>query len=492
MSQKAIAVFLAGFLSGVFLRSFLNFGWPGAGFFAFLGLAICAVSFLSKNKRPILLIAVFLIAMALGMGRYEIKDYKNTAALEQKVGQKVILEGVIIDEPDERENYTRYIVEADNAKILVYFYHYPEFNYGDEIKITGILKRPQNFSNEFDWQTYLAKDEIFYEIFYPEIELVSTGKGSWIKEKLFSLKNNFISALSRVIPEPHSAFMAGLTVGAKKSIPKDLQEDFRKTGIIHVVVLSGYNITLVADFVMKIFSFLPRIFGISLGVAGIILFAIMTGASATVARASIMALLVILARATGRIYQITWALFLTGFFMVLQNPKILVFDTGFQLSFLATLALIWLAPFFDPVRNKTSLMSADVSLIHRISNGVRKIAADTIATQIFVLPLLLYKMGLFSLVALPANLLILIFVPATMFFGFVTGGIGMLSEIISIPFGWLSYAFLQYELWIVDFFANLPASSFAIKNFPLLLAVLIYIFYGAVIYKIKKAEEIRR
>ncbi len=472
---------LAGFLAGVFLRSFFNFGWAGVCFLAFLGIVIFLVSLGADSRRLTSLFAVFLIAVSLGVARYEIKDYKNTAILEQKVGQKITLEGVVIDEPDERENYTRYIVEADNVKILVYFYHYPKFNYGDELKVSGILKRPQNFSNEFDWQTYLAKDDIFYEMFYPNAEKISDGKGNAVKRFLFKAKEKYLTALAEVIPEPHSSFMAGLTVGAKKSIPKDLQEDFRKTGIIHVVVLSGYNITLVADFVIKIFSFLPRIFGISLGVVGIIFFAIMTGASATVVRASSMALLVILARLTGRIYQITWALFLTGFLMVLHNPKILVFDTGFQLSFLATIALIWLAPFFEKkfkfITNRWKL---------------REIASATVSTQIFVLPLLLYKMGLFSVVSLPVNLLVLIFVPITMFFGFITGGIGTISHVLSIPFGWITYVFLQYELWVVETFSKLPFSSFSIKKFPLFLAVLIYIFYGAIIYKIKKAEEIRR
>ena len=129
----------------------------------------------------------------------------------------------------------------------------------------------------------------------------------------FLLKNKFLDSLSLVIPEPHSSFMGGLTVGAKQSISKDLQEDFRKTGIIHIVVLSGYNITLVADTIMRFFSFLPGVFGLSLGMFSIGMFAIMTGASATIIRASVMAILVLLARATGRVSEITWVLFITAF-----------------------------------------------------------------------------------------------------------------------------------------------------------------------------------
>lgn len=475
MSQKVAIVLLSGFIVGVLLSSFVSFGWAGTVFFVFLGLIFIFVRRLMSNKR--IFIALFFIAVGLGMARYEIKDARDFS-LDKNVGQRVVLQGIVIDEPDVKENYTRLAVERDDSKILVYAPHYPEYKYGNEIKLSGVLKKPANFNNDFSWIDYLSKDDIYYEMFYPEIEKIGENKGGFVKRFLFGAKEKYLIALAKAIPEPHSAFMAGLTVGAKQAIGKELLEDFRKTGIIHIVVLSGYNITLVADTIMRILSFLPRVFGITLGVAGIILFAIMTGASATVVRASLMALLVILARTTGRIYQITWALFLIGFFMVLHNPKILRFDTGFQLSFLATFALIWLAPYFE---KKFWFITKKWKL--------REIAAATISTQIFVLPLLLYKTGIFSVVSLPVNLLILIFVPATMLFGFFTGVLGMIWGTLSIPFGWISYALLQYELFVVQFFANLPFASLTIEKFPLILTLIIYAIYAIIIYKIHERKN---
>ena len=217
---------------------------------------------------------------------------------------------------------------------MVYSQKYPEFKYGDKLKIAGVLKKPENFgTNNFSWPAYLAKDEIYYEMFYPQTEFISGGNGFWLKEKLFALKEKFLSAIASVVPEPHSAFLGGITIGAREGLPKDLQDKFRTTGVAHIVALSGYNITIVAETIMLVLVFLPRYLAIGGGVTGVVLFAIMTGASATVLRASIMALLALTARATGRIYTVSWALFLAGFFMVWQNPKILRFDTSFQLSF---------------------------------------------------------------------------------------------------------------------------------------------------------------
>ena len=460
MGRLGPVFLLIGFIGGILLRSFVNFGPALAGFFIFLGIIILFLRLITQDSRLIIFIAIFIISFGLGIARYELKDYKKAELPEGKIN----LEGIISDEPDERENYTRLVINANDNKILLYVYHYPEFHYGDRVRVSGLLKRPQNIDDSFDWVSYLAKDDVYFEMLYPKIELVSAGQGSWIKEKLFTLKENFLNVLGRVIPEPNSAFMGGLTVGARKSIPKNLQDDFRKTGIIHIVVLSGYNITIVSDTIMRFFSFLPMVFGITLGVLGIILFTIMTGAGAATVRASIMALLVVLARATGRSYQITWALFLAGFLMIFYNPKILRFDTGFQLSFLATIALIYLAPYFE---EKLKFITKKFQL--------RGIISSTLATQVFVLPLLLYKTGIFSFVALPVNLLILPFIPITMFFGFTT-------YILNIPFGWVGYALTQYELWIVKVFAGLPFAAKTISNFPLWLMLIIYIFYIIIIY----------
>ena len=133
-------------------------------------------------------------------------------------------------------------------------------------------------------------------MFWPKAELVSSGGGGVVKRALFSLKGWLIGNISATIPEPDSSLLGGLLFGAKRSLGAEWLDQFRKAGIIHIVVLSGYNITIVANSVTSFFSFLPRVVGSAFGAVSIILFAIMTGGSATVVRSSIMALLVVLAK----------------------------------------------------------------------------------------------------------------------------------------------------------------------------------------------------
>ncbi|MFC1801931.1 ComEC/Rec2 family competence protein [Patescibacteria group bacterium] len=494
---------IIAFTLAIFLSSFFAIDRYFAIFIIFLGFVLFLYFYVrfgnsAKTREGfggIMLIAVFLIALGSGFLRFSLLDDSTQNAFDHLLGEKITVDVLVVEEPDIRENNTRLTAEIKGfyekdrfsgidsvVKVLVVGNHYPAFKYGDKLKISGKLQKPKNFKNEngreFDYISYLAKDEIYYQIFYPKTEFISSGNGNLIKEKLFAVKNSFLGNIKKVIPDPHASLLGGLVVGAKESLGSELQEDFRRTGLIHIVVLSGYNLSIVAEFVMRIFSFLPRFLGMSFGALSIILFAVMTGASATIVRASIMALLVILARLTGRTNDIVRSLMLAGFFMVLHNPKILVFDPSFQLSFMATFGLVVLAPQVEKV-------------FHFLPSKfqIREAAVATISTQIFVLPLLLYMMGELSLVALPVNLLVLIFIPLTMLFGFLAGVVGFVSIILSLPFAYVTYFLLSYELKIVEIFSSLPFASVVISYFPFWVMVSVYIFYVLIFFSLSSTTS---
>jgi competence protein ComEC len=108
---------------------------------------------------------------------------------------------------------------------------------------------------------------------------------------------------------------------------------------------------------------------------------------------------------------------------------------------------------------------------------LRDIVSVTVAAYIFVFPFILYEMGNFSLVALPANVLILPFIPFTMLLGFITGFAGLVWYVFAVPVGYISYLFLHYELGVISFFSNLPFASFSFPDFPLVLTILIYAYF---------------
>lgn len=489
MKQNWLYVFIGGFAIGVLFRSFFNFGFSFPLFLIALSGALFLSYFLLNKEKKIIAMSIFILVAGLGILRFDAADLnKGNPIFDELIERRISAEGIVADEPDEREDSVKLIVNFEKiifpvektaeGKVIVTTDTSQRFKYGDKIFIKGELVKPKNFTDEsgdtFDYVSYLAKDGIFYQMFYPKLELISSGRGNAVKRVLFAFKNTFLEKIERVIPDPQASLLGGLIVGAKQSLGEKLQEDFRKTGIIHIVVLSGYNVTIVADGIMRLFSFLPYTFGILIGSVSIIFFAILTGGSATIVRASIMAIFVLIARATKRTQTITRALFIAGFLMLLHNPKILVFDSSFQLSFTATIGLIYLAPrierYFHLIPTKFQF---------------REFAVATIATQVFVLPMILYKMGTLSLVALPVNMLILIFVPITMLFGFITGMIGFVSVFLSLPFAYITNAFLTYQLKVVDIFASIPFASVEINYFPVWIAILVYVIYGLFMLKLK-------
>jgi competence protein ComEC len=309
---------------------------------------------------------------------------------------------------------------------------------------------------------------------------------------LLSLKRSFLGAIGALVPEPHASLLGGLIVGERRSLGARLIEQFRAVGLIHIVVLSGYNISIVADAVSRVFSnILPRrargsrtarraTFG--LAALSIALFALMTGGSATVVRASVMALVALLARATDRVYDMTRALIFAGVLMALHNPLIVVFDPSFQLSFLATLSLILLAP----------LIAGRLTLIPERFK-LRETATATIATQIFVLPLLLSHSGALSIVSLPANLLVLVAVPATMLFGALAGSVGLVSTLVAAPLAWITTALLGYMLAVVRIFSALPFASVSLPPLPLSGTLAMYTLIAiGIIYSRQKGPEQRQ
>jgi len=169
---------------------------------------------------------------------------------------------------------------------------------------------------------------------------------------------------------------------------------------------------------------------------------------------------------------ITNALLVAGFLMLVHNPKILIFDPSFQLSFLATVGLIYFAP---PIAERISFITERYQ--------IREVFSATIATQIFVLPLLLYMMGEMSIVALPVNLLILITIPLTMLLGFLVATIGLVSTLLSLPFAYAAYFLLSYDLAVVDLFASIPFSSITVGSFPVWLMLGVYGLYLFVMVK---------
>ena len=469
-----------GFLGGVAVVSFVPLPPQLIIFSCFLVVLAVAVliSLENKSRRTILILIAFvaLLACLLGMLRYLVfRHGEGDPELDAKAGEQVELTGMVSEDSVDTDDYQKTIVEIKpGIKVLVSADFYPHLDYGDRISFSGKLKKPEAFETErgtFDYPSFLAKSQIYYTLSYPKLTVLEKHQGSHFIETLFNIRHALVRNLQLIIPSPESGLIGGYLVEGKQSLSKSLQEEFKTVGVIHTVALSGFNVTIMVEAMMSALAFLPVSYRLGTGGVLVVLFTLMTGASSTVVRAAIMTLVAISAQLLGRSYNITRALVLAAFAMVVWNPMTLIYDPSFQLSFLATLGLVTLSPVLAP---HLTWITERFKL--------RETVSSTLSAQLAVLPFILYSSGSLSLVALPANIIMLPFLPITMLFGSLAGGIAFISKKVAMPFAGLAYLFLHGQLSLVHFFAHIPYAAVTVP-FPLWLMLASYFVFIFVLWK---------
>ena len=456
--------FTSSLVIGVVVASFwIPAAWQMLAFFV---LAIILISVWWKTPR--LRVAGFCgLFLLLGIWRFvaaQPADDVNLLRVHNDK-EKITFVGVVIEEPDVRADSVKLTVTGEklldggrrrtvSGKILMTVPRYPEFSYGDRLQISGKLKDPGEFDG-FSYRDYLAKFGIYSVCYRPQVELIGTNEGNIFQRGLLRAKHYFKSRLELILPEPQASFLSGMLLGAKRGLPEELREKFNVVGVSHIIVISGFHVAIVAGLLMNLglALSLSRRQAFWWAAVGLVLFILLTGAQASAVRAGIMGGLVLLAMQAGRLSDVKNALLLAATIMLLINPKLLRFDVGFQLSFLATIGIVYLSALI-----KKALRFLPAAL------KIRESATMTLSAQITTLPVLIFNFERLSVVAPLANILIVPLMPLTMMAGF---GAGMAS-LVSLTFGKVlatgAWLLLSYKLMVVEWLARLPYAALEIND----------------------------
>ena len=449
------------FLFGVLLASF-DLNLIIITLIAVLSAILFFVVYLRIKNNYFKEIAFLSLAIIIGAAYYIFWDKGQNKNINILYEKKINFSGIIIDYPEKGEAQ-KLIIQLQkplSGKILVNLKSYPEFDYGDLVSFEAVIKKPETGK----YADYLAKDLIYGIANFPKTELIAKNQASPIKSFLFKIRKNVAANFQKVLSFEQAAFLAGITIGERAEFSKDFKESLNKSGTTHLVALSGYNITIIVITILPFFSyFLRRNFAFLATIIAVLAFVLMTGAEASVVRAAIMTGIILLAQQVGRLYSVRNAVAAAAFLMVLQNPKILSFDLGFQLSFAALLGIVYLAPMirkFLKIKEESGFL------------GWRENFLNTASAQFAVLPLLAINFGGFSIISLISNVLILGFIPLTMIFGFLIGFFGFIFMPLAIILGWFSGLLLSYEIFIIKLFGKIPLLTF---KFGILGAIIYYL-----------------
>ncbi len=484
MSPSKILLFSSlSFIFGIFLSSFFKFNLFVL-FLTPLFLFFLLIYFLITRDKRILFSCLFFILFSLGSLYYQYQIFKLEKAknlLFEKENAKIL--GILTSPPQKREKFQNLILKIQtlnqskyqySGKVLIKTSLSQDFQFGEQLEISGRISEPKE-TKGFNYKDYLLKDKILAIFYFPKIKKTGKNFASSISKFILSLKEKIKENIEKIFPIPHSGLIEALLFGEEEKIPEDLKEKLNITNTRHIAAVSGMNVTLLSllilNFLLTLGLWRQQAFYLTLILIFIYLF--MIGFPASAIRASIMGILFLIAQYFGRISTSQRAVYFTLAIMLLFNPLLLKYDISFQLSFLATLGLVYLYPVFLEI-----FKDAPKTL------GFRENLSATLAAQFFVLPLLLYNFGKFSPIFIFPNILILPILPLTTILGFLSSFLA----IIYFPLGkFLSYSalfFTNYILKVVEFFSQFPVLSF--EKLSLSFLIFFYLLLGLFTFFLNK------
>ena len=446
MSRPLVLLSLGGLIAGIILG---ELGHPSFWVVILWGGAI-GLTVISARVRWI---AVILISGLIGLWRVQNSLNITPNDIRRQIGQTMSLSGTVFSTPsnlgDRQMIALKQLTTPGQALaggIRLYLPSYPIFQVGDKLTVKCQL-------TEFNSQSArrLLSQGLSALCATPKVIAVGTSHAN-IKLTLSRWQAATITAVRRMYNEPQASLLAGILLGDIDGMPDQLRLNFQITGTTHIVALSGFNITIIVNVILTILvRLIGRRWAWLPGLVVVIVFVAMTGAAASVVRAALMAGISLVALFAGRPISASRLLAYAGIVMLLVNPLILLHELGFQLSFLATIGLIYLS---GPVGRWLSWLTS--------SGGWRDNLASTLSAIIITEPLLLWRFGRLSLVAPLVNILVLPLIPLAMLMG--TIGLAasctpMLRQLLIAPADML----LRVIIGLIDRGAAMPQAAIMVN-----------------------------
>lgn len=276
--------------------------------------------------------------------------------------------------------------------------------------------------------------------------------------------DTFTHVINQVLPEPHAGLLNGILFGTKATLSKSLLQDLISSGTLHIVALSGMNITLLSSLVGTIFlKFFHRRIASFITIVIIIGFIFFVGASPSVIRAGIMGGIGLLAVVLGKKNWPLYAWILAVISMLVLNPSWIT-DLSFQLSALATLGIILFGSKKTHVMNRQMNSTTEGrTFLHPLSSNLKGLVEEnlriSLSAQVFTIPIFLFHFHRISLISPVANVLIAPTIGPITILGWITAVSGFIWLPLGIIIGWVDWLLLQYLLLVVTVTSHIPYAS---------------------------------
>jgi competence protein ComEC len=337
----------------------------------------------------------------------------DARALAPPAGQPVDARGTVTTTPRVVQGATRFVLAVDEGRIVVEDSAATEVDQGDVVRVSGTAREPA------PWEADQTAREGAARMLVAD-SVAATGAvrgGPW--GALDGIRRRAEAALERGTPALPAALLRGFVLGQDDRIPEPVRDEFRRSGLAHVLAVSGQNVMLLALLAAPILALggVPLRARLIALVAVIAVYVPVAGAGASIQRAGVMGAAGLVAALAGRPRARWYALLLAAAATLALNPRA-TGDIGWQLSFAAVAGLLVLA------RPLAQLLGG------RAPGPARRLLAEgaamTLAASLATAPLAAHHFGTVSLTAIPANLLALPAIAPAMWLGMLAGALGQL------------------------------------------------------------------
>lgn len=409
---------------------------------------------------------VLAVIGAVVVGMWRGSSYLQELSMYQKYfGLTVVIEGVVADDPTHGSRGVALVIKNVEIKhtvhagaVYVTTADIQDVIRGQKIAIQGKLS--EGFGS-YGATMYRAK-----------VERISPSSDIGI-----GIREWFADRVRQVVGEPASDLGMGFLTGQKSTLPVDLSDALQVAGLTHVVVASGYNLTILVRFARRFFMRISKFFS-GFGSVGLVLgFVAVAGLGPSLERAAIVTLLSLAAWYYGRRFHPLVLLALVASITVCITPSFVWNDLGWALSFLAFFGVMIIAPVLQ------KFFFGD-----KKPRAIRQILGETISAHVMTAPLLVGTFGLLSHVAVFANLLVLPLVPLAMLLTFLAGITASLP-LIGDSLGMLTEWLLGYMISTVHFFASLPWAQSEVEISNWIIVGVYAAIVGAVILLVRKTKH---
>jgi competence protein ComEC len=456
---------------------------------------------------------LILVSFTLGAARFQVSQpdlhSPEFIAFYNDADKEVRVLGLIIKPPEEQDNRLVLRVRVEGVQpygesmftpvrglMVARVSNEDDWEYGDRIMLRGELETPPEFE-DFSYRAYLAQQGVYSYMRSARIYRTSSGGGNVILRAIYAYKKHALSTLYRLWPDPEASLLAGILLGVESGIPDDVDQAFRDTGTSHIIVISGFNITIIIGLLVGVFS---RVFGggqtgvrraAVIALTGIAAYTVLVGGDAAVVRAAVMGATAVFASLVGRRQDGLNTLAVVAGLMAAFNPQVL-WNIGFQLSFAATLGLVLYAEQLKTAFENWAARFVAVETAQKWSQPVGEYIIYTLAAQVLVLPIIIFYFQRISISSLIANPLILPAQPPVM----ILGGLALLAGTISYPLGqllaWVAWPFVAYTIRVVEFLASFPGGALNLGEVSLVVVLAFYAILFGFTFAGNRSEKVDR